>query len=80
MSLRALCSMLREIRDSGPVTVADAARVFNCHPATAWHRIRVMSAEGVLHPVGRRGGALLWGLAPAGTAPGKPYVREKRQR
>ena len=78
MRLHALCALLREIRDVGPMTVRDMADVLEVPYQTAWHRARVLGGEGVLAPVGHRGAAVLWGLAPAGTPVGRRYVRSAK--
>lgn len=83
MRLIRFCSVLRDLRDSGPATRMEIAAMADASPSSAWHWIRVMTAEGVLRPCGNRGPALLYELAPPGTPRNERYARrivEGRQR
>ena len=80
MRLHTLCSVLRKMRDEGPMTIKDVAELTRTEYQNAWHRVRVMRGEGVLGPAGTRAGVVLWGIAPTGTPQGDRYFRGVKPR
>ena len=78
--LRLFAALIREFRDGGAMTKRELADVMERSDDSVWHWIKVLSSEGVLVPVGKKGQAVLWDLAPKGTPQGTPYIREQKSR
>lgn len=75
MQIARLCALLRELRDTGPMTLREIADVLGAPYDSVWHWLRMLDAGGIARACGRRGSASLWGLSPPGTEPGRPYSR-----
>lgn len=80
MQIARLCALLRELRDTGPMTQREIADVLDVPYDSVWHWLRMLDAGGIARVCGRDGQSHLWELAPAGTEPGKPYLRPGNQR
>lgn len=79
MKIDNLCRVLRELRDTGPLTRQDAALVLEVSEDTVWHWFAKLAAWGLIRPCGTTGRQQLFELAPRDFPLGTPYVRRGKR-
>lgn len=80
MSIVRLCEILRELRDTGPMTTREISLIAETTFNNAYHWVRRLRAEGLIEPDGHAGQAVVWKLAAPNTPKLAPYTRKSDRR